>query len=414
MRTSFISSPFRHAFQTLVFSALFLAIGCKKKSEETPAPTLLIQSSTAGADKIIGYAKTLDQVTLNLAVAASEGLKELAVFKVVAGVETPLPGYPKTSGFDSDKAHLWSYVYTVSETDGEVVLKFLVADKVGKTASVNYKIVVSTIAPPTMVMQSNSVGANQSAGSIGRGSSVTFLFSAKAQKGIKSVNVTKKVNGVETALPGYPKTSGFTTDSTYDWTVNYTANDPENEVVFTFTVENKVGAMKSLSYSLALTEPVLPEFYTAKLLGAQGNAAGSFFSPKTGLVYFTGDSANFITNGVDISFAQIGSFPTQPMLISLSERANQGLRRVVTLNRSTLFKALDSFTMNPGVFNALTSTQIRSLNMDFSAGTASVNQNAFYGFVNQEGKKGVIHVTNLDPGMTGFDGSITIDVKFEK
>lgn len=373
------------------------------------APTVVIQSSTAGADQIIGYAKTLDNVTLNLSAAASEGLKSLSVFSVMGGVETVLPGYPKTTGFDSDKAHLWSFTYPVTETGGEVVLKFVVTDKKGVITSVNYKIVVSAIAPPTIVMQSNSVGSNQSAGTVGRGSVVTFVVSAKAQKGIKSIHVTKKVNGVETALAGYPKTSGFSTDSTYDWQVQYTANDPENQVILTFTVENKVGEIQFITYTLTLTDSSLPLSYSAKLLGAQNNAAGSFFSPKTGLVYPTSDSANFIVNGVDISFAQIGA----PVFISLSQRGTYGLKKVVTINRTTQFREFDSSTMNQGIFDGLTNGQLQSLSLGSTNGTIQVTSGAFYGFSNEEGKRGVIHVTNLNTG-SGTDGSVTIDVKFEK
>ena len=153
---------------------------------------------------------------------------------------------------------------------------------------------------------------------------------------------------------------------------------------------------------------VEPTSYTAKLLGAQSNNAGSFFSPKDGKVYSTGDSLTFAANGVDISFAQTGS-PTSPKFVSLSARAGEGLRRVTTVNRATTFTA-----------TAYTKAQFDTVSNGFVKGLASggtltvgVEQSKVYKFINAEGKKGLAYVSNLTLG-TGTDGTVTIDVKFEK
>ena len=149
--------------------------------------------------------------------------------------------------------------------------------------------------------------------------------------------------------------------------------------------------------------------YSAVLMGAQNNAAGSFFSSETGITYPTTDSANFIINKVDVSFAQIGPFTTVPKLISLSERRNEDLRKVVTINRRTLFKPI-----------GISSTQFDTASINFmrqisQSGTASIEvaQGYVYAFISPEGKRGLIRVSNIDQG-TGLNGSVTIDVRRER
>jgi hypothetical protein len=163
-------------------------------------------------------------------------------------------------------------------------------------------------------------------------------------------------------------------------------------------------------------EKVLPTSFTAKLVGAQSNAAGSFFSPKTGLVYFTGDSASFIASGVDISFAQTGSPSTSPKFVSLSERKEEGLTRVRTLARLTNFS---TSTLTKAQFDTVGNIYIQEEVLGTSP-TVTISQSKVYEFTNAEGKSGLIYVSNLDLGTanatTGLftNGAVTIDVKFEK
>lgn len=154
---------------------------------------------------------------------------------------------------------------------------------------------------------------------------------------------------------------------------------------------------------------VEPYSFTAKLLGAQSNAAGSFFSPKTGMVYGTGDSASFVANGVDISFGQTGSPTTTPKFISLSARKSEGLTKANNFTRTTYF---DLSSMTKAQFDTVSSTYIAAEVLGTST-TTSVQQGKVYEFTNAEGKSGLIYVSNLDAG-TGVNGSVTIDVKFEK
>ena len=401
----------------IILFFIFLAIAsCKPKSDDTTpmlVPEIKVESSTAGSDAIIGRAKKGDVVTLNISVNAPNLIKELSVFKVVAGADSILIGYPKTSGFDSDKSYLLSFPYTVTTNSGEIILKFQVTDKKAKTASVSYKILVyASTTVPTVQMLSNTVGASFTTGSAVQNAAISFVLKARAGAGLKLVTAKKSVAGIETVLSGYPKTTSFTSDTLHDWTVNYAASDPVGQVILTFLLEDQQSQTHSITYALTIITNPSPYSWNAKLIGAQSNANGSFFSPKTGEVYSTSDSVVFVARKVDFSFAQTGLPNHLPNFISLSERSNQGLKRVTTINRVTLLTVLSGADMDQATFDALTNSKLHDMMLGGS-GVALVEIGKFYGFTNQESKTGVIHVTNLEQG-SGTNGSVTIDVKFER
>jgi hypothetical protein len=154
---------------------------------------------------------------------------------------------------------------------------------------------------------------------------------------------------------------------------------------------------------------VLPNSYSAKLLGAQANSNPSFFSSNTGLTYGTADSANFATNKVDVSFAQTGTPATSPKFVSLAARGAEGLRRVTTITRATTFELT---TWTKAQFDTVSNGTVAALAAGGTS-TVVVQQSKVYKFVNTEGKKGLIYVSNLTLG-AGTDGSVTIDVKAAK
>jgi len=154
---------------------------------------------------------------------------------------------------------------------------------------------------------------------------------------------------------------------------------------------------------------VQPNTYTARLLGAQNNAAGSFFSSANGLVYGAADSAAFVANKVDLSFAQTGTGTTQPKLVSLDQRRAEGLSRQTTINRITTFGAS---TLTKAQFDTIGNVAVTNLAVG-SDKSIVVAQGSLYTFRNDESKRGLIYVSRLDAG-TGANGSITIDVKVQK
>lgn len=159
---------------------------------------------------------------------------------------------------------------------------------------------------------------------------------------------------------------------------------------------------------------VLPTYYTAKLIGAQSNDSGSFFSPKTGKVYFTRDSATFVANQVDFSFAQTGD-PTSPKFISLSQRGQEGLTKVISISRLTKFA---TSTLTKAQFDTISNAYVQNMVLGTSP-TVVIEQGKVYEFANAENKSGLIYVSNYDQGTLDNNGkytkgSVIIDVKFEK
>ena len=158
----------------------------------------------------------------------------------------------------------------------------------------------------------------------------------------------------------------------------------------------------------ATTSKIAVTTWSGQLLGAQTNAAGSFFSPTTGVVYATSDSANFTANKVDISFAQIGATYT-PTFIAPSARRSQGLTKVTGVNRATTFVAS---TLTKAQFDTTSGAYINAQTAS-GAATVTVAASAVYSFANAEGKKGLMYVSNLNAGTT-TNGSVTIEVRYVK
>jgi hypothetical protein len=127
----------------VLFAATIALTGCKE-DDETPAPTVKINTNSLGSDQTKGNAATGQTITINLTANAAEGIKSITATKAVGGTSSTLPGYPVTTGFDSKTAHTWNATYTVVETSGDVTLNFRVSDDKGKESSVSFKITVSS------------------------------------------------------------------------------------------------------------------------------------------------------------------------------------------------------------------------------------------------------------------------------
>ena len=153
----------------------------------------------------------------------------------------------------------------------------------------------------------------------------------------------------------------------------------------------------------------MPISYTHRRMGAQSNATGSFFSNKTGSVYGASDSTRFTTNAVDFSFAQTAPLPVQPEFISLSARRSEGLTRVITNPRVTNFK-LTQYTK--AAFDTINNQELKEV-LEGNLRVIVIQPNKVYGFKNEDGKSGLIYIDYLDNG-TGSNGSVIIDVKFER
>jgi hypothetical protein len=129
------------SFIWLLFAGLIGFSSCSS-DEETPVPTITINTNSLGSDQTAGSAATGATVTINLTAEATEGIAKLNATKTVGGTENSLTGYPVTSNFNSSTKHIWNATYTVTETSGTVVLKFSVEDKKGKISSKSFTITV--------------------------------------------------------------------------------------------------------------------------------------------------------------------------------------------------------------------------------------------------------------------------------
>lgn len=140
-------------FSYLIVAAMIALTSCGGDDEETPLPTLVINTNSLGSDQTGGTASTGTKVTINLTANATEEIAKLNALKAVGGAGSSLPGYPVTSGFNSKTSHTWNAEYTITETSGTVVLTFSVEDKKGKIASKTFTI---TVGAPASTINSYS------------------------------------------------------------------------------------------------------------------------------------------------------------------------------------------------------------------------------------------------------------------
>jgi hypothetical protein len=153
--------------------------------------------------------------------------------------------------------------------------------------------------------------------------------------------------------------------------------------------------------------------YTDVYVGAQNaTTSGSYYSSADNSVKFSKDSASFGST-VDFSFAQTGgTAPGTAKFISLNERKNQGLSKVVGNTTNTYFK-LSSITADQ--FDTLTYNAAAVSGINLSSGNAiEVSKGNVYEFHNTtSGKKGLVKISNIVTG-TNFDGVVQFNVKVLK
>jgi hypothetical protein len=148
--------------------------------------------------------------------------------------------------------------------------------------------------------------------------------------------------------------------------------------------------------------------WSAKLLGAQTNSAGSYFNSATGEV-LAGSVASTTPAGVDITYAALGSPIASPTILSYKQRGTEGLAGVPTGAEESYFVET---TITPTQFldeSASWSNLLSGLN--FTAQKTVIATDKVYAFKNKNGKMGLIHIATI---VDGVAGSTTINVKSEK
>ncbi len=149
--------------------------------------------------------------------------------------------------------------------------------------------------------------------------------------------------------------------------------------------------------------------WTAVLLGARQNSAGSFFAPSTGTVYL-GTEAQANVGVIDITYAWDETVtPNAPVLASYFARTALNFANVPASARKTQFIATNLTAQNFLSETESWSSYFNGLSFGTNEKVSIVPSNV-YAFKNADGKRGLIHVDSFSPGI---DGSVTIRVKFE-
>jgi len=226
-----------------------------------------------------------------------------------------------------------------------------------------------------------------------KGGSATTVTVKDANKALANIDYTKSADiksnyeGSKIIKVNIPADA----DRGVEWTITVTASTSGGTSTATFTGK-------------------IVQSWTAKLLGARSNAAGSFFAPSTGEIIQAADAVGKVAL-IDLTYAWDESVtPNAPVIASYFGRNQLGFNNVPAAARKTQFVAATSVSQA----NFLDET--KSWSSYFAGVTFGTNEkvtitpNNVFAFKNADGKRGLIHVDAIDDGNSG---SATIRVKFE-
>ena len=247
---------------------------------------------------------------------------------------------------------------------------------------------------------------------------ITILVSVAADGEIDKFDIKKKVGGTEST---YATITTFTSATAASYTLNYKGADQQTDlakstVIFTVTVTDKKAqtttktftvTKKAVAYGLIST-------YTAKLMGAQGSATGSFFATTNGNVYLQTDAK---TNSGLIDFlyfygATKSAALTAPDDADAGTIFNNGVTGLQTWTTKNTTRFVTS-TVTSSAFDAFSNDSAIVANVSAPVDTkeSSLVIGNVIGFKTQAGKKGLIRVDALN---SGASGDITITVKVQQ
>jgi hypothetical protein len=253
---------------------------------------------------------------------------------------------------------------------------------------------------PTITINTNNLGSNQESGSAFGGATVKINFTAKADEELKSIEPFIVIGGNSTSEGA--QTSDFDSKTSsiedYEYNVPTTAS---GSITIKFVVTDSKNQKTEKSFVINITS------YSAKLLGAQTNEAGAYFSASTGLVYKSAE-ANAAVDKVDISYAFLGLGGSTLLSWNARKDATTGLTAAVPAAARKTYFAVS--TLTAAQFTALKlPSEISETVSTASPEKISIEEGNVYSFLTQDGKKGLIHIQAL---ATGVSGSATVNVKF--
>ncbi len=261
---------------------------------------------------------------------------------------------------------------------------------------------------PTITINFTSLG-NQTTGSANTGDTINVNLTAKASEGIEELNATSTYNGSETNFPGYPKKSNFTSSTEHTWTASYVVAQNSGTVTLKYIVKDKKGKIASKTVTVNIADL---SSWSAKLLGAQSAAAGSYFASSTGTVYTSSEALQNVAS-VDISYAFLTAGPT---LLSWAFRADPSTGLTATVPAGALETKFAATSLSAADFISISSSSDNKFSQAVASVTSSsaqkvvVEATKVYAFMSGS-KKGLVHIDQIN---TGLNGSVNINVKVQK
>ena len=208
-----------------------------------------------------------------------------------------------------------------------------------------------------------------------------------------------------------------TTSYTYESTLG--SKSTVGDLAYRFTVTDD----KSLSGSATLTIHVKKSTvgnpintYSAKLLGNQSSATGSFFGSATGTVY-TQTNAKANASAIDFLYFHASNdgptiaAPNDANAATMYSNPNTGLQTWSVRNATLLYTStktatdFDAITDDAAIIAANTGTSATRM--------IQLTTGKVFAFTTVAGKKGLVKVTNIT-GSSTASGEITIDVKVQQ
>jgi len=274
---------------------------------------------------------------------------------------------------------------------------------------------------PTIVINTNSLGSDQTGGSASTGSTVTVNLTATAQEEIAKITATKTVGGTETTLPTYPVTSGFTSKTSHTWNATYTVVETTGTVALKFSVEDKKGKISTKTFTITVGSDI--STWSGKLLAAPlaNGTSKTFFTTSIGGTHTLSEaksSSSLVDFGYFYGSTGMATLAApSDYLTTTYDLTNWDVRNTTEFRRTSLTSAnFTSATSSSDIGTAFDAGTVSTDGSNPAGGSTRVNSLAVdqvVGFKTLAGKKGLLSVTAISPG-DGATGSITFIVKVQK
>jgi len=265
----------------------------------------------------------------------------------------------------------------------------------------------TTPAAPTITLKSDA-GYIFADKSVAKGSMVKFGI-VGAGTDITNLKITVSYDGKAAASL---LDSTLSSVSSLSVDKSYSASTALGTEKYTFTVTDKTNQTTTKSVTITTITPAGDiNTYSAKLMGAQGAAAGSFFATTTGTVY---TQANAASNSsiIDILYyygatneATLAA-PSDALAGTIFNNSSTGLQTWAKRNETKFATTTISSSDFENIKDDALFTQSPSVTYSNKLAVGNV-----VAFKTETGKKGLVRVDKIT---TGASGDITITVKVQK